>query len=119
MKYVLALLILLILAAPASALVRITYSWSPPSMGTPWEYFVCQTRWFGGDWSECTGVSTDTMLTVETFNGVLDFQLRTASVDSVGRQGTWGEPSNPYNDLGPPGPPGKPRIEQVIHIIED
>jgi len=119
MKYLLALLILTLLVTPASALVRLTYSWSPPTIGTAVEYYTCETRWFGGDWSSCSGTASDTMLTIETFDGVLDFQLRVAGVDSIGRQGTWSEASNSYNDHGAPGPPGKPNLINIVHIGED
>jgi hypothetical protein len=98
MKYT-GIILLLLLALPAQSL-DIQWTWTPPTTGTPVEYYEVELMVNDGDWQPF-GTSIVPTLTTEMPVGTSLVRVR--GVDEFGRAGGWSESSEPFIDNGPPG----------------
>jgi hypothetical protein len=100
---------LLIAAAPAVAQVaeEVTYTWTPPTTGSPVEYYVVQHSVNGGPYAQIATVTTNQYTLMATYGD--SHVIRVAGVDAEARQGPYSVPSEAYTpSLGAPGQPGQP-----------
>jgi hypothetical protein len=106
----LALVTMVLLAAPASAqttTVNVAYSWTAPTTGSPVTSYVIQQSIDGGTWTQVATSSTTSYTLAATVGHA--HRIRVAGVDAQARQGIWSVESDAYTpDAGTPGQPGKP-----------
>ncbi len=77
-------------------------TWTPPTEGTPVEYYVFKLM-ADGD-TVWTTTTPDTFLVIEPeIEYGVAYTAVVMGVDAKGRQGPWSEESDPYTDAGPPG----------------
>jgi hypothetical protein len=80
----------------------LTASWTPPTEGTPVEYYVFKMM-AGGD-TVMTETTPDTFLVIDyPIEYGVAYTAVVMGVDAKGRRGPWSEESDPYIDAGPPG----------------
>jgi hypothetical protein len=106
--WVLLLSMALVPSVFAQTSVEVTYTWTPPSSGTPVDHYIVELSVNGSPFYQ---IDTSTSNTI-TITVPVDetHQVRVAGVDASDRQGPYSESSDPYTpDVGPPGQPGKPR----------
>ncbi len=76
-----------------------SYNWTPPTTGTPVEYYVVQLETDGGGYVTIETV-TDTTGTIDLEPG-RTYSVRVAGVDADDAQGDWSDPSDEYTPEAP------------------
>ena len=99
-------------AAELMAQTTVTYTWTPPTTGSPVVHYVVQAATDGGSFVTVGAVTSNTYTL--TASAGISYIIRVAGVDSMDRQGPWSEESDPFMDSGPPGQPGRPFIESIV-----
>ncbi len=93
--------------AAAQTTEDVTYTWTPPTTGSPVDHYVVEHSVNDGPFVQIATVTTNTYTLAATVDD--SHQVRVAGVDALARQGPYSEASDPYTpQLGPPGQPGKP-----------
>jgi hypothetical protein len=98
MKYA-GLILLLLLALPAQSL-DVNWTWTPPTTGTPVEYYELELMVDGGDWQPFGTTIVPTLTTEMPYGSSV---VRVRGVDVNGRAGQWSLESEPFVDYGEPG----------------
>ncbi len=109
MQTALVLLVGIVLAQGASAqtTVEVTYTWTPPSTGSPVDVYIVEHSVNGGAFQQIGTTQTNTYTLTATVGD--SHVIRVAGVDDESRVGPFSTPSDPYDpDAGPPGQPGQP-----------
>lgn len=104
-----------LLVSPAWAALQLTYTWDPPTTGSPVVEYQVEWKTGSGDF-EPLGVVTEALIRVDVPDGTQGLVLRVAGRDQWGRQGLWSPPSVPWTDDGTPGPPTEPSIIEIIAL---
>ena len=116
MKTILIALMLIFTAAMAMAdtVPTVTYHWTPPTTGSPVEYYVVQWKVNDLEWVNFVGTADTTITFENLFEYGETYIVRVAGVDAEVRQGGFSNSSIPYTpDAGAPGQPGAPIIIEM------
>jgi hypothetical protein len=91
----------------AQTVTEVSYTWTPPTTGSPVHHYVVEHSVNGGPFVQIATASSNSYILPATVGDT--HQIRVAGVDIQERQGPFSEPSEPYTpELGPPGQPGQP-----------
>jgi hypothetical protein len=97
----------LVPAAAGQTTQDVTFTWTPPTTGSPVDHYVVEHSVNGGPWVQIATVVSNSFTLAATLGD--PHQIRVAGVDALDRQGPFSEPSDPYTpEQGPPGQPGQP-----------
>lgn len=105
MKRLILVIAIIVIFAGKAAAVDITWTWTPPTYGSPAVSYVFQVSVDGAPFQTvATPATNQVTVAMETGTSI----ARVAGVDMFGRQGPWSLESEAFTDNGPPGAPGVP-----------
>lgn len=103
-----ALLLAPLLVSGQTTTITFTYSWTPPTTGSPVHHYEVQTSTDAGVTWSTRGAPTTASMAL-TLNVGSTYLVRVRAVDAQNRPGPWSASSDPNSpDAGPPGACGKP-----------
>ena len=101
-------LLLMLATGPANARLQ-TWTWDPPTTGTPVAYYQVEVNLDGGGWIRLTQEPTTNQVQFDQSANVT-YTMRVRGVDAAESAGPWSPVSAP-DFFGAPGACGKPRRE--------
>jgi len=94
------ILIALMTYPPPAQALEVTFTWSPPTTGSPVDHYVFEIKTGSGLWIEAgQTILPEFVYDMPTGTTV----ARVAAVDGFDRQGVYSAESDPFTDLGAPG----------------